>query len=122
MLDIGCGEGELVQCLCNPAPWLEVTTDDPSIPMPEPDECMHPELVHALDISTTDLQCVVEGTKPRTGLSDANDWQMMIRWESMVVKVWEGSLESFNPEFVGIECIVSTEVCVFYLCNNRNVS
>ncbi len=83
--------------------------------MPEPDECMHMEIVHALDTSTADLEYVVEGTKPRAEPSDPNDWRTMLRWESRTVRVWEGGLESFNPEFVGIECIVSTEVCVFHL-------
>jgi hypothetical protein len=37
-----------------------------------------------------------------------------IRWEEMEAKVWKGGLEVANEEFVGIECLVSTEVSVFF--------
>lgn len=97
-----------MQCLCHPSPWLKVPTNDPTILIPEPDDFIHLEVIHALDISHKDLQYVIEGTKPlRKPLSQ---WDQTIRWESLNVNVWEGALESFNPEFIGIECIVSTEV------------
>lgn len=35
-----------------------------------------------------------------------------IRWEPLQVDIWKGGLENVNPEFVGIDCIVSSEVCV----------
>lgn len=32
------------------------------------------------------------------------------RWEDLQVKIWKGGLETVNEAFIGVECIVSTEV------------
>ena len=71
-------------------------------------------MLHALDISTRDLEyvVVVEITKPKIEILDLNNSQTVFHWEVLKVKVWEGGLQTFNPEFVGMEFIVSTEVCV----------
>ncbi|KAH9949972.1 hypothetical protein B0H21DRAFT_725561 [Amylocystis lapponica] len=108
VLDVGCGEGELIACLCNPAPWLlppplKRNGSDPLVlPACDPTEgFMHPVRVLALDISSEDLQSAVACTAPRcTSTSSA----------SHIVKIWEGGLQCINSEFVGVECIVSTEV------------
>jgi len=138
VLDVGCGEGELIGCLCNPAPWLQPpppsilpppphSTDPDTLPnqytfshknhwkprAPGVDENMHIKEVFAIDISPYDLQEAIEITSPRPPptcsglLSHVN-----LRWEPTTVKIWQGGLEVFNPEFVDIECIVSTEVYV----------
>jgi len=48
----------------------------------------------------------VEGDRP-------SYMHSQIRWESMVAEIWKGSLEVINEAFVGIQCIVSSEVYVF---------
>jgi len=129
VLDVGCGEGQLLAVLCQPAPWLkappesilESQSPDESLP-PTPtynDEDtpnLHIVELHGLDVSSEDLPFAIESTAPpkedievhspgyrsfRSGVQ---------RWEELVAKVWKGGLESINEEFVDIECIVSMEV------------
>ncbi|CCM04257.1 uncharacterized protein FIBRA_06424 [Fibroporia radiculosa] len=118
VLDVGCGEGELISCLCNPAPWLPPpptsvldslancagntadACDNFHIAAALPEVYLHPTKVIGLDIAPNDLKYAIEGTAPRNS----------IRWSPLEVNIWQGSLESINPEFIGIECIVSTEV------------
>ncbi|KAI9000607.1 hypothetical protein BD414DRAFT_430142 [Trametes punicea] len=136
VLDIGCGEGELLSCLCNPAPWL--APPPPDVLSPEPDhtgdmdnaglsadhnkyhtpsefaelhkDILHPVRVSGLDISHFDLQHAVEGTRPLAP-GEANAlWHEPLRWEPLEVKIWEGSLAVVNSEFAGVECVVATEV------------
>ncbi|KAI0326610.1 hypothetical protein GY45DRAFT_1310137 [Cubamyces sp. BRFM 1775] len=125
VLDIGCGEGELLSCLCNPAPWLAPPPPD-VLPAIEEDgvrtphevvaeglhkDILHPVRIAGLDVSRADLECAVEGTRPRASGSGASTlWRDPARWEPLEAKIWEGSLAVVNPEFVGVECIVSTEV------------
>ncbi|KAH9916169.1 uncharacterized protein B0H18DRAFT_858656, partial [Fomitopsis serialis] len=127
VLDVGCGEGSLISCLCNPAPWLPpppqsilesfatvhseasvatstVTADAAPFAarLDHPTEdFLHPLKVIGLDISTTDLEYATQATEP-------SDWRL--RWEPLEVEIWEGGLEAVNPAFVGMECIVATEV------------
>lgn len=141
ILDVGCGEGDLLTPLCQPAPWLPPppdrlpppssgTTSDksgsPASPnfnnldgIPE----LHPSLIHGLDVSPADLEFAIERTRP-SGLEAEFDPANppprtytinLTRFEPLDVKLWEGGLEVINEEFVGIECIVSTEVYVFML-------
>ncbi|TEB34798.1 hypothetical protein FA13DRAFT_1576335, partial [Coprinellus micaceus] len=137
ILDVGCGEGDLLTPLCQPAPWLPPpppdrlpppssgTTSDksgsPASPnfnnldgIPE----LHPSLIHGLDVSPADLEFAIERTRP-SGLEAEFDPANppprtytinLTRFEPLDVKLWEGGLEVINEEFVGIECIVSTEV------------
>ncbi|KAH9902906.1 hypothetical protein C8Q73DRAFT_672221 [Cubamyces lactineus] len=126
VLDIGCGEGELLSCLCNPAPWLAPPppdvlpatgadaargTTDEEIAQSLHKDILHPVKISGLDVSRADLEYAVEATRPRAPGSGAcallHD---PVRWEPLEAKVWEGSLAVVNPEFVGVECIVSTEV------------
>ncbi|KZT02600.1 uncharacterized protein LAESUDRAFT_716802 [Laetiporus sulphureus 93-53] len=121
VLDVGCGEGELISCLCNPAPWLpppSLTVPDSlstsGIPgdilsLPLTDINLHPAKVVGLDISAADLKYAVESTAPESS-SGEDCWTGTLRWEPLEVKIWEGDLQSINPEFVNVECIVSTEV------------
>ncbi|KZT73624.1 hypothetical protein DAEQUDRAFT_703337 [Daedalea quercina L-15889] len=124
VLDVGCGEGSLISCLCNPAPWLSLPPTSIleafATPLSEsPDnniladvsaqrylECapevfLHPSKVIGLDISLVDLEYAIQATAP-------TDWQT--RWEPLEAQIWEGGLEVVNPTFIGVECIVATEV------------
>ncbi|KAF9813508.1 hypothetical protein IEO21_05545 [Rhodonia placenta] len=128
VLDVGCGEGDLISCLCNPAPWL--LAPPPSVlkslvtsatVQREEIECsklqaavahesyLHPTKVMGLDISATDLAYAIQGTAPRPQSTDSLSVSS-IRWEPFEVEIWQGGLQSINPEFVDVECIVSTEV------------
>lgn len=107
VVDIGCGEGETLTCLCNPAPWRA-----PLAILPDPDsggaeDTLHITSIHALDISTSSLSFAAKAVAQ---IEDATCWMKHIRWEPLDVKLWHGGLESFNREFVGVDCIVSTEV------------
>ncbi|PCH42492.1 hypothetical protein WOLCODRAFT_72633 [Wolfiporia cocos MD-104 SS10] len=124
VLDVGCGEGELLSCLSNPAPWLSppplsllatMFTSDSSTTLSatiatelstSTEELLHPVKVMGLDTCARDLQDAIEGTDPNLDMS----WKQPSRWEPLEVQIWEGGLETFNPEFVGVECILSTEV------------
>ena len=122
VVDIGCGEGELLACLAQPAPWLRPplqslrskstrSDSDHNLTEPvDPDDCeianLHCTNIQGLDISSSDLEYAVLGTTPPQ--SD----RQHVRWEPLEAKIWHGGLESVNPAFVNVECIVSTEVYV----------
>lgn len=135
VLDVGCGEGQLLAVLCQPAPWLTPppmgvlpplpAPSSPSEPIPPSptynDEIpnLHPTLIVGLDISASDLAFAVQGTTPpqqEVNLDEGSDeyrsrlTNVGLRWEKLDVKVWKGGLEVVNDEFVDVECIVSTEV------------
>ncbi|KAI9057258.1 hypothetical protein FKP32DRAFT_1598365 [Trametes sanguinea] len=122
VLDIGCGEGELLSCLCNPAPWLAPPPPHVLPPATNGDTpthdlghlhkgILHPVKVAGLDISRADLADAVEATRPpEPGSASVGLWHEPVRWEPLEVKIWEGSLARINPEFVGVECVVATEV------------
>ncbi|KAG1808379.1 uncharacterized protein BJ212DRAFT_1383113 [Suillus subaureus] len=112
IVDIGCGEGQLLAVLCQPAP---------SLPPPGPgilaahsgasptaleagDFDLHPTRVTGLDISSHALASAIEDTSPAAANTSYT------RWESLQVNIWHGGLEIFNPAFINAECIVATEV------------
>ncbi|EKM58234.1 uncharacterized protein PHACADRAFT_116997, partial [Phanerochaete carnosa HHB-10118-sp] len=105
VVDIGCGEGETIACLSNPAPWRGPLRLDCKNGSPQPvQDTLHVLSIHALDISAAELELATMVTAPPSKES----W--LTRWESLDVKLWHGGLESFNSEFVDVECIISTEV------------
>ncbi|GLB40263.1 putative O-methyltransferase activity [Lyophyllum shimeji] len=134
VLDVGCGEGQLLAVLCQPAPWLapppphilpvQAATDssDPMPPSPTyNDEIpnIHTTHIMGLDVSPSDLAFAVQGTappQPEVNLNEGSDQytplltNVGLRWEDLDVKIWKGGLEVVNEEFVDVECIVSTEV------------
>ncbi|KAI0671479.1 hypothetical protein C8Q78DRAFT_1029180 [Trametes maxima] len=118
VLDIGCGEGELLSCLCNPAPWLAPPPPDVLLAANDLNDelaemhqdILHPVKVAGLDISRSDLELAVQGTKPLPPEHKSGLWHEPTRWEPLEVKIWEGSLAHVNPGYVGVECVVSTEV------------
>ncbi|PIL35695.1 hypothetical protein GSI_02425 [Ganoderma sinense ZZ0214-1] len=126
VLDIGCGEGELLSCLCNPARWLAPPPPDALPPdlLASPkttsaleelhQDLLHPTRIAGLDICRADLECAARITKPPACEPEGKNvvlWHSApVRWEPLQVEIWEGSLEDVNPAFVGIECIVAAEV------------
>lgn len=123
ILDAGCGEGELLSPLVQAAPWLDSPPAD-RLPPQAPDSPvisptfnsnedipnLHPNLVHGLDISPDDLKFAIGRTRAPEPELDSKYTINLTRFEPLDVKLWEGSLEVINEEFVGIECIVSSEV------------
>ncbi|KAF5359602.1 hypothetical protein D9756_003505 [Leucocoprinus leucothites] len=128
VLDVGCGEGQLLLPLSQPAPWLAPPPAS-ILPPPSPqserppsqnvngvntDEIpnLHISQLHGLDISKHDLEFAARETVPPKSTSgdDQSFCYVQQRWEPLEVKLWEGGLEIVNEEFVDIECIVSTEV------------
>ena len=129
VLDVGCGEGELLGCLCNPAPWLaplppssESTTDEEEphdVSEPLADGYIRPFSLHALEPDPTLVDTAAQATAPppprgevETAEGRLGGWLESVRWNELEVKVWKGGLEVENEEMVGVECIVATEVYV----------
>ncbi|THH31729.1 hypothetical protein EUX98_g2469 [Antrodiella citrinella] len=130
VLDVGCGEGELIGCICNPAPWLSgplasivpstisigrrskymeytASVNSRQDVTDDVDDFLHINILHGLDISPSDLKDAVQAVSARDADS-LSDWQ--VRWEPLDVKIWMGDLGVYNEEFMDIECIVATEV------------
>ncbi|KAG6830868.1 hypothetical protein H0H92_014233 [Tricholoma furcatifolium] len=136
VLDIGCGEGQLLSVLCQPAPWL--LPPPAHILPPLPDESsefalksplsptyneeipsIHTTHIMGLDISSIDLEFAIQGTKPpepEINLEEGSNpytsclTSIGLRWEDLDVKIWKGGLQVINEDFVDTQCIVSTEV------------
>ncbi|KAJ7650045.1 hypothetical protein FB45DRAFT_778946 [Roridomyces roridus] len=121
VLDVGCGEGQLLRVLSQPAPWLspppasifpdEKQVEEYKCDMPN----LHTRRLVGLDVSAYDLAFAVKETKPPSstpgGEDDMDSYGVRLtRWEDMEAKVWHGGLQVVNEEFVGVECIVCTEV------------
>ncbi|KAJ7928804.1 hypothetical protein B0H13DRAFT_1543268, partial [Mycena leptocephala] len=122
VLDVGCGEGQLLSVLSQPAPWLS----PPPASIFPPDHAdreysykidmpnLHPSRIAGLDVSAHDLTFAVKGTEPPSDSAKADDpftyGVRVTRWEDLTAKVWKGGLQVINEEFVGVECIVCTEV------------
>lgn len=121
VVDIGCGEGQLLIALCQPAPWLgppppeilppsdATDTATPNFNSPhDPIPNLHPTRIAGLDISQRDLDFAIEATAPPPQTNDRH--LTSTRWEPLVASIWKGGLEVINENFVGAECIVSSEV------------
>ncbi|KAF5340920.1 hypothetical protein D9758_012173 [Tetrapyrgos nigripes] len=133
VLDVGCGEGQILSVLCQPAPWL--TAPPPDILPPKSDDFLahsspihlfndatdpipnlHPTRIAGLDIADRDLRFAIEATKQPADVTsgpESDPWlraRASVRWEELSVQIWKGGLQVINEEFVGVECIVSTEV------------
>ncbi|PFH48761.1 hypothetical protein AMATHDRAFT_109204, partial [Amanita thiersii Skay4041] len=125
VLDVGCGEGQLLSVLCQPAPWLKPPAAsilppspvDPSTTDPHEATYLHITRLHGLDVSSEDLEFAIRDTEPIS--SDQAPYNATfftsytnesIRWDELRVGIWKGGLETINNEFVNIECIVGTEV------------
>jgi len=120
-VDIGCGEGQLLAVLCQPAPSLPpadsgvlVSPSDATSAILEADDLdLHPTRIAGLDISSHALASAIEDTSPAAANA------LYTRWEPLEVNIWHGGLEIFNPAFVNAECIVATEVYVYSVLKQR---
>ncbi|EJD06950.1 uncharacterized protein FOMMEDRAFT_76349 [Fomitiporia mediterranea MF3/22] len=118
VLDIGCGEGTLLSCLCNPPAFLDTSKENKeqeqrfdeiysSSTDGLPD--LHISHLAGLDIASRALTSCIARTAPESHLFQYHRDDLP-RWEPLEVNIWHGSLSVYNPEFVDVECIVSTEV------------
>ncbi|KAH9051706.1 hypothetical protein EDB87DRAFT_1543512, partial [Lactarius vividus] len=103
-LDVGCGEGILLQHLTHTAPWRAYSSSTPASAVFEKPELIHIRDVHGLDIVHDDLFYAINITKPP---KRAYDWT---RFEQLNLSIWEGGLQEPNATFKGVDCIVATEV------------
>lgn len=126
ILDVGCGEGEMLGCLCNPAPWLlpssssisssgkEVSLDVQGLPVS--DGWIRPSTLYALEPHSASVAQTILTTAPPPPREEGEKrfaWLERIRWNELEVKVWKGGLEVVNDEMINVECIVATEVYVY---------
>ncbi|KAH9043445.1 hypothetical protein EDB84DRAFT_879914 [Lactarius hengduanensis] len=103
-LDVGCGEGVLLQHLTHTTPWRAYSSSTPAPAVFEKPDLIHIHEMHGLDIVHEDLLYAANITEPP---KLAYDWT---RFEELNVSIWEGGLQRPNPTFKGIDCIVATEV------------
>ncbi|KAH9067980.1 hypothetical protein EDB83DRAFT_2378395 [Lactarius deliciosus] len=103
-LDVGCGEGILLQHLTHTAPWRAYSSTTPAPAVFDKPDLIHIRDVHGLDIVHDDLLYAINITKPP---KRAYDWT---RFEELNLSIWEGGLQEPNATFKGIDCIVATEV------------
>ncbi|KAF7327983.1 hypothetical protein MKEN_00378800 [Mycena kentingensis (nom. inval.)] len=112
LLDVGCGEGQLLSVLAQPATWLSPLPDMERFSYKTEVPNLHMKRITGLDVSAADLAFAVKDTKPpSSGDADEQMYGLRVtRFEDLEVKIFKGALETMNPDFVGVECIVCTEV------------
>lgn len=116
ILDIGCGEGTLLATLCQPAPWLRPNhfQDDDvhelssllcNVGLNDADTPdLHATRIAGLDILSSTLEIATQYTSP------ASVNPLYTRWEPLDVELWHGSVDTINPAFVNVQCIVASEL------------
>lgn len=112
VLDVGCGEGQLLGVLSQPAPWLAPPPAPlaPSVDYKTDLPNLHARRIAGLDLSASDLEFAVKETAPPGAENDDPYRVRVTRWEDLTAKVWKGGLQVINEDFVGVECIVCMEV------------
>ncbi|KAF8529859.1 hypothetical protein JB92DRAFT_3194105 [Gautieria morchelliformis] len=123
VLDIGCGEGSLLQCLTEPSYTLPPTT---SLPPTSPfvlgtganalaDLYLH--TIHGLDPCASNLELAILGTSPsspdRPPFTGYERWtRRNARWMRLEVSLWEGGFEAVNDAFArdAVDAFVASEV------------
>ncbi|CAE6512003.1 unnamed protein product [Rhizoctonia solani] len=109
VLDIGCGEGDLLNVLCKPAAAIPNDTSS------EPGRDLDLTRVAALDIDPDVIQEAAQAATQDRHPHYLSPWGSgedgwYIRWAELDVAVWLGRLQDLNPTFHGFDAIVSTEV------------
>ncbi|EEB99965.1 hypothetical protein MPER_00219, partial [Moniliophthora perniciosa FA553] len=106
VLDVGCGEGQLLSALCQPAPWLSspppsVIPEDSRIPPMnlfnspfDPIANLHPTVISGLDISPSDLKFAAQVTEPpkEDDTELQGEWarsRAAVRWEELTANIWK---------------------------------
>ncbi|CDZ96561.1 Uncharacterized conserved protein HEN1/CORYMBOSA2 [Phaffia rhodozyma] len=112
VLDIGCGEGNLLQALSFPAPTIPepcIREDTCSSEEDEPEPpSLHLKKIAGLDISEQELNRASERIFPL--IDDSSDSPIRKRWTDLEIKFFLGDLTVFDPELEGYEAIVASEV------------
>ncbi|KAF8525787.1 hypothetical protein BU17DRAFT_41023 [Hysterangium stoloniferum] len=112
VLDIGCGEGNLLRCLVEPA-----RTRPPPANFANDHE-LYVHTLHGLDPSREDINYAIGVTAP-LGRDSAKDFtgherwaRRGARWMPLTVYMWEGGFEAINKVFheANIDAFVATEV------------
>lgn len=110
MLEVGCGEGAVLQAFLDPpshadsfppSSLLEDSGRIESIP-PAPEKDLRLARVVGLDIQRDLLDQVVQFTAPSVDDKE--------RWNELTLELYEGSLDVHNDAFEGVHAIVATEV------------
>ncbi|KZV89807.1 hypothetical protein EXIGLDRAFT_677711 [Exidia glandulosa HHB12029] len=120
VLDVGCGPGDLISCLCEPAQTVD-SQPEPGDPILDIFQDLHLKRIAGLDMSSASLEAASKHVLGRVenATSAGNSWWQpgRNRWEALEVKLWLGSLDVFNKDLVfdpkkdsGYEAIVSQEV------------
>lgn len=113
ILDIGCGEGDLLRCLCEPSRERY----DPCTPLDHDisSRSLYPILLAGLDPDLWAIRVAAERTIPREFDSVAPRYAPngTPRWDELKLKLWHGGIEDVNEDFVTrYQCFVSMEVYV----------
>ncbi|KAI5452046.1 hypothetical protein NCC49_000989 [Naganishia albida] len=131
VLDVGCGEGDLLRVLCEPAATvpeepiravLESSGSDGEEDMDKEDHntdrTQTRELflhrIAGLDVDPTVIPEAVKVTAPPTE-PEQTDYQftetyVTPRWQRMECEIWQGGLEKHNRRLEGFEAIVALEL------------
>jgi len=116
VLDIGCGEGALLECLSQPA-WSLPPPFHACLSPHERDLYIH--TLHGLDPSPINMGYVNDVVTPeeireRQGKDEFQKWwKRQPRWLDTQVSLWEGGFELLNEEVFGhdhVEAFVAAEV------------
>ncbi|KAF8339590.1 uncharacterized protein EI90DRAFT_3037172 [Cantharellus anzutake] len=110
ILDLGCGEGQLLRCLAQPAPYLCDATLPLDVDVSSRD--VYPSLMAGIDICTKSLERARAATEPQEMDDSAPRYATVSpRWNPLTIELWHGELEVASDQFLNrFECIVSTEV------------
>lgn len=118
----------MLACLCNPPGSLPDYGPVPSrAESPSPSERLsksagvlegqgplvedlHLIQIQGLDVGLNETKQSNEITRP----SETFNPYELPRWDDLEVHIWQGSLHVWNDSFVGVDCIVATEVYVSF--------
>ena len=110
MLEVGCGEGAVLQILLEPPSHADCFPPSSlvdnsgridSIP-PAQEKELHLARVIGLDVQREVLDLAVRMATPSS--------EDMERWNELTLELYEGSLDVHNDAFEGVDAIIATEV------------